>query len=101
MNVNELQRKLLAAARANPPGDRVPYVFEKRITTLLTRRPLQDAWVAWSRALWRAAALCLAIAALMGALAFFNLKTSVASNDLSQDFEQTLLAAVDQAEGVQ
>lgn len=101
MNANELQRKLLAAARANPPGDCVPYMFEKRIIALLTNRPLPDAWAAWSRALWRAAALCMTIAALMGALAFFSLKTNVASNDLSQDFEQTLLAAVNQAEGVQ
>ena len=29
MNLAELERKLIAAARANPPSDRVPYAFEK------------------------------------------------------------------------
>ena len=38
MNIAELQKKLLAAARANPPGDRVPYAFEKRVMALLAAR---------------------------------------------------------------
>ncbi len=52
MNVDELRRKLIAAARANPPSDHVPYAFEKRIHPT--------------------------------------------SSDLSQEFENTVLAAVDQ-----
>ena len=35
MNLAELERKLIAAARANPPSDRVPYAFEKRIMARL------------------------------------------------------------------
>ena len=31
MNLEPLQKKLLAAARAHPPSDRVPYAFEQRI----------------------------------------------------------------------
>ena len=38
MNLAELQKKLIAAARANPPGDGVPYAFEKRVMALLAAR---------------------------------------------------------------
>jgi len=38
MNLVELQKKLIAAARANAPADNVPYAFEKRITALLGSR---------------------------------------------------------------
>ena len=38
MNLAELQRKLIAAARANAPGDGVPYAFEKRVMALLASR---------------------------------------------------------------
>ena len=58
MNLAELERKLIAAARANPPGDQVPYAFEKRILAHLATRPVADGWELWARALWRAAALC-------------------------------------------
>ncbi len=98
MNLDQLQRKLLAAARTNPPSDGVPYAFEKRIMALLARQPLQDPWALWGRALWRAAMPCVAVAVLLGAWAVFSSKVNTASNDLSQDFERTLLAAVDQSE---
>ena len=35
MNLVELQKKLLAAARTDVPGDQVPYAFEKRIMALI------------------------------------------------------------------
>jgi len=95
MNLAELERKLIAAARANPPSDWVPYAFEKRILARLTTRPLADGWELWARALWRAAALCVAIMVLLGAWSFFN-QNKAPANDLSQALEQTLLAAVDQ-----
>ncbi len=41
MNLAELQKKLIAAARANPPGDGVPYAFEKRVMALLAARTAQ------------------------------------------------------------
>ncbi len=71
MNLAELERKLIAAARANPPSDRVPYAFEKRILARLPARPLADGWELWGRALWRAAAPCVAIMLLLGAWSFF------------------------------
>ena len=96
MNLAELERKLIAAARANPPGDRVPYAFEKRIMARLAARPAVDHWALWGRALWRAAAPCVAVMLLLGAWSFFAPQTSTSATDLSQQLEQTLLAAVDQ-----
>jgi hypothetical protein len=96
MNHAELERKLMAVARANPPSDRVPYSFEKRIMARLAARPISDGWELWGRALWRAAAPCVAIMLLLGAWSYFMPQTSAPATDLSQDLEQTLLAAVDQ-----
>jgi len=101
MNIAELHKKLLAAARANLPGDRVPYAFEKRITALLAARAATDPLALWVRGLWRAAVSCAAIALLLGAWAYFNPKASSNATDLSQNFENTLLAFVDQNEQAQ
>jgi hypothetical protein len=97
MRLTELQRKLIAAARANPPGQGVPYAFEKRVTALLAARPAMDNLVLWMHGLWRAAVSCLAIALMLGVWAFFNPATGAGMEDLSQNFESTLLAAVDQS----
>src|SRR5690348_5102137 len=96
MNPTGLQNKLIAAARANPPGQSVPYAFEKRITALLASRPAIDNPVLWLHGLWRAAVSCLAIALMLGVWAFFNPANGAGTEDLSQNFESTLLAAVDQ-----
>ena len=101
MNIAELQKKLLAAARANPPGDRVPYAFEKRVVALLAARTAADPLALWVRGLWRAAVSCVAIALLLGAWAFFNPAASSKTDDLSQNFENTLLASVNQSDQAQ
>jgi hypothetical protein len=101
MNIAELQNKLLAAARANPPGDHVPYAFEKRVTALIAARAATDSLALWVRGLWRAAVSCAAIALLLGAWAFFNPAASTRTDDLSQNFETTLLASVDQTDQAQ
>lgn len=100
MNLAELKQKLVAAARANPPSDQVPYAFEKRIMARLAARPVVDDWALWARALWRAAAPCAAIMLLLGAWSFFAPPTSASANDVSQQLEQTLLAAVDQEQPI-
>jgi hypothetical protein len=101
MNLAELQRKLVAAARANPPGDRVPYAFEGRITARLKALPVFDGPALWARALWRAAAPCVAIMLLLGLWSWFTPDTvGPAPGDLSQEIENTLLAAVDQDQSV-
>ena len=96
MNLAELERKLMAAARAETPSDRVPYAFEKRIMARLAASPAVDAWTLWGRALWRAAAPCVAIMVALAAWSFLLPNESVPAGDLSQALEQTLLAAVDQ-----
>ena len=96
MNLAELERKLIAAARANPPSERVPYAFEKRIMARLTARPAVDHWALWGRALWRAAAPCVVVMLLLGAWSIFAPPSNSSATDFPQQLEQTLLAAVDQ-----
>lgn len=96
MNLDQLERKLIAAARAHPPNDRVPYAFEKRIMARLADRTVADGWELWARALWRAAALCVTVTVLLGAWSLIGTRGTTPANDLSQDLEKTLLAAVDQ-----
>jgi hypothetical protein len=100
MNTEELRKKLLAAARANPPGDHVPLAFEKRVLANLAARPAADIAALWARALWRAAVPCVAVTVLLGAFSFMPTSATNAINeeDLSQTFEQTLLASSDQQE---
>lgn len=97
MNLEDLQKKLFAAARNNPPEDRVPYAFEKRILARLAIQPATDSSAFWARALWRAAVPCVALTILLTALSLTlvsNETTAVASqeNDISQQFELALLA---------
>jgi|SRR5579872_1383936 len=93
MNLAELHRKLIAAARATPPDDRVPYAFEKRIMARLAGQSPLNAAALWGRALLRAAALCVALMVLLTLGSFFL--PSGTPDTLSQDVEQTLFAAVD------
>jgi len=106
MNLEQLQTILLAAAKANPPGDRVPYAFGKRILARLKDQPALDLSALWARALWRAAAPCVALTLLLGVWSFVGDSSNSADaamssgEDFSQHFEQTLLAAVDESEDV-
>ena len=144
MNLVDLQKKLLAAARTDAPGDHVPYAFEKRVTALLVSRVAADNVNLWVRGLWRrrhvrdsrvrgspgqsagpgsehvqssyttpwrercellgrqAAMPFILITVLLGAWAVFNSTTTVATgDDFSQNFENTLLASVDQSDQTQ
>lgn len=94
MKPGQLERKLLAAAKAHSPSDAVPYAFEQRIMARLGKLPVPDAWADWAGALWRAAAPCIAVAILFGVWTAFTPGTTTASTDLSQDLEQTVLASV-------
>ncbi|MGO9204092.1 MAG: hypothetical protein ACLQM8_26520 [Limisphaerales bacterium] len=95
MNQAELHRKLIAAARGNPPSLRVPHTFEKRILACIQALPRVDHWALWSAALWRAAASCMAVMLLLGAWWWFTPAAAPPANDLSQDLENTMLAAVE------
>jgi len=100
MNLEHLQDKLLTAARANPPSDRVPYAFEKRMLARLKDAPVFDPSAVWARALWRAAAPCVALSLLLGVWALIGAKKTTVSEsvEFSQHFEQTMLAAVNDVE---
>lgn len=96
MNLAELHRKLIAAARANAPEDRMPYAFEKRIMARLAGQKAPDVWALWSHAMSRAAVYCVAFMLLLAAGSYFAPSPgSSNSESLSQDVEQTLFAAVD------
>ena len=98
MKLDQLQQKLMAAARQQMPDDHVPYAFEKRIMAHIASRKV-DEWAVWSHGLWRAAVSCVAVAIVCGGLSFFNAPASDnGNNDLSQDLENTLLASADQAD---
>jgi hypothetical protein len=92
MNLDALHKKLMAAARAQTPSERVPLAFEKRITALLRQRPVADYWALWARGLWRAAVPCIAVMVLLSGWSFFA-PPKPTSNDLSQDLDNTVLAA--------
>lgn len=95
MHLPELQRKLLAAARFQPPGDQVPYAFEHRVTALLKAARPVDPREFLARALWRGAMACVAFVLVLAPLSFVASKAR-STADLSQQFESTMLAAVDQ-----
>jgi hypothetical protein len=95
MNLFDLHKKLISAARANPPSARVPLAFEKRILALLPERSV-DGWAQWAGALWRAAVPCVAVMLLLSAWSFFTAYPTTASSDLSQEIDNTILAAADQ-----
>ncbi len=91
MNLPNLRNKLLAAARANPPGDAVPYAFEKRILARLTSRPVTDDWAQWVRSLWCGAAACSLVALGMCVWAYAPDDEVELAMDFSQTIEQTIL----------
>ena len=95
MNLDALHKKLIAAARANPPGDRVPYAFEKRILARLNAQPVPDPWSLWGRALWRAAAPCVAVTLLLAAWTMLSVNGNSANASFAQELDHTVLASVD------
>ena len=100
MKLDQLNQKLIAAARRNPPGDHVPYAFEKRIMAHLAGSPKPDTLGFWAQALFRAAIATAAITLLLGVGTTYlsTPKTpagATAGAELSQEFQETLLASVD------
>jgi hypothetical protein len=100
MNLDNLQTKLIAAARATPPNDRVPYAFEKRIMARLTGAGRADLLGAWSTALWRAAISCIAIVVLSGAWSLWS-SHEHSKADFSQEFETAVFASASSVDDAQ
>jgi hypothetical protein len=95
MNLTDLQRKLLAAARSHSPSEEVPYAFQTRMAARLRGQIVADGWALWAGALWRATVPCVAIVILLSAWSFFATPKPT-QTDLSQEFENTVLAAANQ-----
>ena len=96
MDLLNLKQKLLAAARANPPKEEVPYAFEKRIMARLATLPQPDEWVWWARALWRGAAACALVALLLSVWSALPLSGNSGSG--SVDLEEAVVASVNEAD---
>jgi hypothetical protein len=94
MNLDTLQRKLLAAARAERPGDRVPYAFEKRILARIAGLPPEDGLALWAGALWRALAPCAAVALALGLWTWMTPAAGTSIADLDSHLENTVLASI-------
>ena len=94
MNWDRLQPSLIRVARRRPPGDQVPYAFEKRVMAAL-RSSQPDPWAFVARALWWAAGTCTAVALSIGV---WTSLTDPSGDDFSQELEQTILASADSAE---
>jgi hypothetical protein len=93
MSLSELNQKLIAAARATPPDERMPYAFEQRIMAHLAGKTALDSLGLWGRSLSRAAALCAGLMVLLALASFYAPANN--SDSLSQEVETTLFAAVD------
>ncbi len=91
MNRDRLQDRLIRAARRHPPGDQVPYAFEKRVMAAL-RTATSDPWAAIARHLWWAAGACTAVAISIGV---WTSLTDPAGDEFSMELEQTILASAD------
>jgi len=92
MNLNELHDKLIAVARKNPPGDHVPYAFEKRIMSRLAAIAPPNPWALWGGPLWRAAVSCVAITVLCGVWSFASNRQGDSPESFSQAFEAAVFA---------
>jgi len=96
MNIPELHAKLIAAARKHPPGEHIPFAFEKRILSHLSAVPAPNLWALWCRPLWHAAISCVAITVLCGLWAFHSRPSTNEAGNFSQDFEAAVFAPMNQ-----
>jgi len=97
MNLSDLQKRLLRAARENPPSDAAPYAFEKRVMSHLAARQPESAWAWWGSALWRGAVACVAITLLCGVWSYTSYRRPAeTATNFSQDLESTVFASMSQ-----
>jgi hypothetical protein len=96
MNLEKVREKLIDAARKNPPGEQMPYAFEKRIMNRVTAMPAPNAWAAWAGPLWRAAASCVAITILCGVWSLAEKRQADAQENFSQAFDAAVFAPLSQ-----
>jgi hypothetical protein len=97
MDLNALQKRLLLAARKNPPSEAVPLAFEQRIMARLAARATADIWAQWSRGLWRAAFSCALVSLAVGGWSVSRMSHDPGPEAMSIAFEKTVFASMDQA----
>ena len=100
MNWDELEKKLMAAARQCSPSDRTPYAFEQRVMARLQPeipRASRDDLTWWSRAVWTGAAAAAAVAVATGVW-LVHPDDADSSRSFSQGIEQALFASADDPE---
>ncbi|MBI3876334.1 MAG: hypothetical protein HY300_10345 [Verrucomicrobia bacterium] len=95
--MEKLRQKLMAAAKAATPSDRVPYAFEKRIMARLVAPLVVDVWAVWGRWLWRAVAPCMSVMVVLGAWVLVTMHPEPENQNLEQAIENTLLSSDDVA----
>ena len=97
MDLVKLQQKLMAAAKATPPSDQVPYAFEKRIMARLTAPLAVDVWAVWGRWLWRAVTPCASVMVVLGVWVLATMHPEPETQNLEQAIENNLLSSDDVA----
>lgn len=97
MKLNDMQSKLMAVARKNPPSNRVPYAFEKRIMSRVTAVTPLNTWALWAGPLWRAAVSCVAITILCGVWSFASHRQTESQESFSQAFEAAVVTPPSQS----
>jgi hypothetical protein len=98
VNLGELNKKLIAAARLSPPSEAVPYAFEKRIMARLGAGCPTDIWTLWSRALGRAAIACVFVTFLAGAWSVWSHFEQRSAAEFSEQFERAVFVMADQTD---
>ena len=93
-NFNILERRLIAAARKDPPPSQVPLAFEKRIMARIGSSLPFSPWVLWCAPLWRAAISCVAITLLCGLWCLVCAPKTERSESFSQAFEGAVFSTV-------
>ncbi len=97
VDIDQLQRKLMTAARSHPPSDSVPYAFEQRVMARLRAAQASGAGRAWAAVFWRAAAPGGIIAILLGLWTLTSTSGGNRTDSLDADLETTLCAAMDRS----
>jgi hypothetical protein len=95
MDLAALQKKLMQVAQANPPSERVPYLFEQRIMARLRTAASADPVVLWGQALWKAAVSCVLVTLLFSA---WSVLSPAGPESLAEDFETTIVAGLNQSD---
>ena len=97
MKLNDLEKRLVSAARKDVPSDHVPFSFEKRMMARLNESPQAEDSTSWVRALWWSAGACAAIALAVSVWSFVPANQDEVAG-FSQDLEETILASAEDGE---